>query len=138
MFQPIKDLSGINNVIQTGLAAAERIFEVLETEQEIYDKPDSVVLKTLENEISFENVSFRYDEDNPEVLKKINLTIPRGKMIAFVGHSGSGKTTIANSLITKLEALGKKVCILDGDVLRENFSEKLETYINKNFDFITN
>jgi len=118
MFQPIKDLSGINNVIQTGLAAAERIFDVLETDQEIYEKPDSVALKTLKNEIRFEEVSFRYDEDNPEVLKNVNLTIPRGKMVAFVGHSGSGKTTLINLLPRFYEILKGKI-LIDGTDIRD-------------------
>jgi subfamily B ATP-binding cassette protein MsbA len=118
MFQPIKDLSGINNVIQTGLAAAERIFDILETKQEVYNKPGALSLGTFNGEIKYENVSFRYDEDNPEVLKNINLTIPKGKMVAFVGHSGSGKTTLVN-LLPRFYEITKGKLTIDGNDIKD-------------------
>ncbi|MEJ2545170.1 MAG: ABC transporter ATP-binding protein [Calditrichaceae bacterium] len=96
MFQPIKTFSGINNTIQTGMAAAERVFSVIETEPEKYDPPDAVDIDNFRETIEFNNVTFSYSEETEHVLKNINLKINRGEMIAFVGHSGSGKTTLVN------------------------------------------
>lgn len=98
MFQPIKDFSGINNTIQTGLAAAERIFDVLETDQEIYEKPGAVCLDEFNHNIKYEKVYFKYNNNESYVLDDINLNINKGEMVAFVGHSGAGKTTMANLL----------------------------------------
>ncbi|MGD9898698.1 MAG: ABC transporter ATP-binding protein [Calditrichaceae bacterium] len=98
MFQPLKELSGINNTIQTGLAAAERIFAVIDSEPEVYEKPNAIQYEEFKNNIKLENVSFRYNESGDNVLKNINLTIQKGEMVAFVGHSGSGKTTLVNLL----------------------------------------
>ncbi|MBD3224275.1 MAG: ATP-binding cassette domain-containing protein [Caldithrix sp.] len=98
MFQPIKELSGINNVLQTGLAASERIFDVLETPSEVYEKPGAQILHPLRKEIIYKDVSFKYNEKDDFALKNVNFTIKRGEMVAFVGPSGSGKTTVVNLL----------------------------------------
>lgn len=96
MFQPIKTFSGINNTIQTGMAAAERVMGVIETEAEIYDFPGAIDVKDFNKTIEFQNVTFSYNDESQHVLRNINLTINRGEMIAVVGHSGSGKTTLVN------------------------------------------
>jgi len=98
MFQPLKDLSGVNNSIQSGLAAAERIFTVLDTEEEVYDPPGAVELSSFSRNIVYDNVFFSYDEKEGDVLKDISFTINKGEMVAIVGPSGSGKTTLANLL----------------------------------------
>lgn len=98
MFQPIKDLSDINNVLQSGFAAAERIFQILDEPEEIYEKPNAIKVDNFREVIKYDDVSFRYAEEEPLVLKNISLEINKGEMVAFVGPSGSGKTTIVNLL----------------------------------------
>lgn len=96
MFQPIKTFSGINNTIQTGMAAAERVMSVIETEPEKYETSNAKDIEDFNQTIEFQNVTFSYNDETQHVLKNINLTINRGEMVAFVGHSGSGKTTLVN------------------------------------------
>ncbi len=98
MFQPLKDLSGVNNVIQTGLAASERIFEILDLEEETYDHPGARELTDFRDRIEYQHVFFSYNNDERSVLRDINLTIKKGEMVAVVGASGSGKTTLASLL----------------------------------------
>ncbi|GAB4124600.1 MAG: ABC transporter ATP-binding protein [Raineya sp.] len=95
--QPIKEIMTMFSHIQRGVASAERIFELIDVEPEIRDKPDASTLPTFSDKIEFANVSFAYQNEN-WVLKNINFAIPKGKMIALVGASGSGKSTIADLL----------------------------------------
>jgi len=120
MFQPIKDLSGVNNIIQTGLAAAERIFAVIDTPREVYEKPDSIKLEQFDNSITFDNVSFKYNSDQDFVLKNIDLEIKKGEMIAFVGASGAGKTTLIN-LVPRFYNPDSGRLLIDGDNV-QNFT----------------
>jgi subfamily B ATP-binding cassette protein MsbA len=96
LFQPLKTFSGLNNTIQTGLAAAERIFHTLDMQPEVYEKPNAISIDSFNDSIVFENVSFRYDDHLPLVLRDINLEIKKGEMVALVGHSGSGKSTLSD------------------------------------------
>ncbi len=93
--QPVKRYSKIIHTIQKGASALERIFETLDTETEVKEKKDALILPEITGEIKLENITFYYQENNP-VLKEFNLTIPTKKTVALVGTSGSGKTTIAN------------------------------------------
>ena len=117
MFQPIKTFSGINNTIQTGMAAAERVISIIETEPEKYDIPDAVDIKDFNDTIEFQNVTFSYNDEAQHVLKNINLTINRGEMVAFVGHSGSGKTTLVN-LVPRFYEINKGSIKIDGIDIR--------------------
>lgn len=96
MFQPLKKFSGLNNTIQTGLAAAERIFGTLDMPPEVYEKPGAITISEFEGPIQFEDVSFRYDDNLPFVLRNINLEINKGEMVALVGPSGAGKSTLSD------------------------------------------
>ncbi len=96
-FMPIQDLSGFWNSVQSALAAAERVFDIMDTPEGILDKPDAVDLPRLEGHISYEDMSFRYDDDTP-VLTDINLDIPANSTVALVGPTGVGKTTMINLL----------------------------------------
>jgi subfamily B ATP-binding cassette protein MsbA len=93
---PAKAISKATYAVKSGMAAAQRVFEVLEVENAITDKPNALVKETFDTEISIENINFKYEEEN--VLKNFSLQVPKGKTVALVGQSGSGKSTIANLL----------------------------------------
>ncbi len=94
---PAKNIARAGYAVRRGLASAERVFEIMETKEEIQEAPDAVSKKSFDREIRFENVSFRYEAD--DVLKNVSFTVPKGSMVALVGQSGSGKTTLANLLV---------------------------------------
>jgi subfamily B ATP-binding cassette protein MsbA len=93
---PAKDISKASYTYKRGTASAERIMEVLETENNISDTPGAVEKKEFEKSIEFTNINFKYEETN--VLKDFSFTVPKGQTIALVGQSGSGKSTVANLL----------------------------------------
>ena len=94
--KPIKQLSSINAIIQRGLAAAESIFSVIDTDKE--KDSGTAHLENIKGDIRFEHLNFSY-KDNTPVLQELNLAIPAGHTVALVGQSGSGKTTIASLLL---------------------------------------
>ncbi|MGM0422632.1 MAG: ABC transporter ATP-binding protein, partial [Pseudomonadota bacterium] len=94
-YEPMKRLAKLNNILQIGLAAADRIFNILDIEPHVKDEPDAKPLVTDNYTVSFENVSFSYP-DGTEALEDVNISAPSGKTIALVGSSGSGKSTIIN------------------------------------------
>ena len=93
---PAKSISKASYQVKTGLAAAERVFTLMDEENTIVDLPNAAEKETFEEAIRLENINFRYKKDN--VLDNFSLTIPKGKTVALVGQSGSGKSTIANLL----------------------------------------
>lgn len=112
---PAKAISKASYQVKNGLAAAERVFEVLEVENTIQDKPDAVVLNGFSSEIQLKNINFSYGKE--PVLKNFSLSIPKGKTVALVGQSGSGKSTIAN-LLTRFYDVN------DGEILIDNHNIK--------------
>lgn len=94
-YEPVIQLNRINESLQQALAAGDRYFEVLDSIPEIKDEPGAVDLSQVKGHIVFENVSFQYGDDIP-VLRNINLEIKPGQMVALVGPTGVGKTTMAN------------------------------------------
>ncbi|MEZ4786821.1 MAG: ABC transporter ATP-binding protein [Flavobacterium haoranii] len=94
---PAKSISKASYQVKNGLAAAERVFEVLEVENPIIDKQGASEIQKFENGISIQNVTFAYNDE--PVLKDFSLYVPKGKTVALVGQSGSGKSTIANLLM---------------------------------------
>jgi ATP-binding cassette subfamily B protein len=96
LYRPIRQLADKFNILQRGTVRAERIFEVLDQEENVQDTGNNMNVD-FNQDIKLDNVSFSYDGEN-DVLKNINLTIPKGKTIAFVGATGAGKSTIVNLL----------------------------------------
>ena len=95
-YQPVRSLATINMAINQGLSAAKRIIPLIEQENNIKEKSNASPLKIAKGEINFKNISFKYNNEEREVLNSINLDIIGGEMTSLVGHSGAGKTTILN------------------------------------------
>ncbi len=113
MFQPLKDLSRINNVLQNGMAAAERIFGILDTSEEVYDSPEAEEMPDFTKSIVYRNVRFHYLNEAKQVLRDVHLTINKGEKAAIVGPSGAGKTTLVNLLPRFYELSGGDIFIDD-------------------------
>ena len=116
-YDPVKRLGKVNSTIQQGLAAATRLFDILDTEPKISDKPEAKILPAFQDRIVFDNVGLVYD-DNTVALKDINLTVPAGQTLAIVGHSGGGKTTLTNLVPRFLDVTSGSVTI-DGYDIRD-------------------
>jgi subfamily B ATP-binding cassette protein MsbA len=117
LYQPIKSLSSVQNVAQEGLAAAVRVFGLMDREPEIGDAPGAGPLPPLAREIRYAGVSFAYN-GREDVLHHINFTVRRGEVVALVGPSGAGKTTLLNLLPRFYEVTGGAIFI-DGRDIRE-------------------
>ena len=95
-YQPVRSLATINMAINQGLSAAKRILPIIEQKNKIVEKNNASNLSVSLGEIKFDNVNFRYNEEEKNILNSINLEISGGEMTSLVGHSGAGKTTIMN------------------------------------------
>src|SRR5690606_5274162 len=113
---PAKQISKATYSVKKGDAAAERIFQVLETESSIVDAENAVEKSHFEEAIEIENINFRYEEEN--VLKDFSITVPKGATVALVGHSGSGKSTIDN-LVTRFYDVNEGSIKIDGIDIRQ-------------------
>ncbi len=92
MMQPVKELGNVNNRIQEAIAAGNRLFKIIDLEAEIVNKAGTVKISEFKNSFELKNISFKYVKNKP-VLKNIDLSMPKGKIIAIVGPSGVGKST---------------------------------------------
>jgi ATP-binding cassette, subfamily B, bacterial MsbA len=116
LFTPIKRIQLTYNVVQRSLGAAERVFEIIDEKPEITDASDAVNVGRVSGEIEFKSVSFRYDDEY--VLRNVSLKAHRGEVIALVGPSGGGKTTLV-SLITRFYDPEQGAILVDGHDIRQ-------------------
>ncbi|HWR95083.1 MAG TPA: ABC transporter ATP-binding protein [Flavobacterium sp.] len=107
---PAKSISKASYAVKNGLAAAQRVFEVLEVENEISSKPNAIKKETFEDAVTIKNINFRYEKEN--VLKDFSLEVKKGQTVALVGQSGSGKSTIAN-LLTRFYDVNEGEILID-------------------------
>ncbi len=114
---PISQLASMVNLLQSGVASAERVFELLDATEEISDREFGLVPERAVGRVEFETVSFRYDDDQP-LIENLSLSVEPGQTVAIVGPTGAGKTTLVN-LIMRFYELGGGRITLDGvDVAR--------------------
>ena len=117
---PAKNISKASYAVKNGLAAAERVFEVLEIENAITNHKEAEVKDTFDSKIEISNINFKYEEEN--VLKDFSLEVVKGQTVALVGQSGSGKSTIAN-LLTRFYDVNEGTIQIDGiDIKKLNLS----------------
>ena len=112
---PAKAISKASYSVKKGNAAAERVLEILNTESPLADAPNAKTKTDFTSQISIDNISFKYEEDL--VLKNFQLTVTKGKSVALVGQSGSGKSTIAN-LVTRFYDVNEGSISIDGDNIK--------------------
>lgn len=116
-YRPLKSVSGMNTGVQMGLAAATRLYTLLDEKPTIIDKPNAVELKDPRGEIEFKNVDFSYI-DNRKALDNVSFKVPAGKTVALVGHSGGGKSTTLSMILRFYDPQSGSVN-LDGHDIRD-------------------
>jgi ATP-binding cassette, subfamily B, bacterial MsbA len=118
LYGPVRQLGRMMNTIQQSISSVERVFDILDTPPTITDRPGAVTLQEFRDRIVFEAVSFRYPESEDDVLSDITLTVSKGEMVAFVGMSGAGKTTLMD-LVPRLHDVKSGRITLDGRDVRD-------------------
>ncbi|HYK73573.1 MAG TPA: ABC transporter ATP-binding protein, partial [Pseudoneobacillus sp.] len=121
--RPLNDLANIFNILQSGIAGAERVFEILDGEEEPEDHPDAISLENPTGLVEFKNVSFGYRNDVP-ILKNVSFKSEAGSSTALIGPTGAGKTTIVN-LLTRFYDVTEGEILIDGRDIREYTRESL-------------
>jgi ABC-type multidrug transport system fused ATPase/permease subunit len=129
-FDPIQSLSQLYTTYQSGMAALDKIFELLDEPPELIDAPDALTLTRLRGELAFQRVSFRYggaqDEDGAWALREIDLRIPAGQTVALVGETGAGKSTFAK-LAARFYDPTEGTILIDGHDLRQVTADSLRS-----------
>lgn len=140
-WQPIMNLSQFYNQLVTNLSAAERVFDIMDTEAEIVDKPTATELPDVQGNVEFSHVSFTYDEGTEaetRVLDDVSFEVEKGETIALVGPTGAGKTTIVN-LISRFYDIQKGTISIDGhdltDVKLNSLRKQMGVMTQDNFIF---
>ncbi|MCF8321569.1 MAG: ABC transporter ATP-binding protein/permease [Flavobacterium sp.] len=113
---PAKAISKASYAVKNGLAAAQRVFEVLEVENKITSKENAIVKNSFDSKISIRNINFKYEEES--VLKDFSLEVKKGQTVALVGQSGSGKSTITN-LLTRFYDVNEGMIAIDGTDIKD-------------------
>jgi subfamily B ATP-binding cassette protein MsbA len=126
LYEPVKRLVNVNNTIQQGIAGADRVFSIIDRMPDIDDKRGARPLPPITRRIDIENVDFRYEKT--PVLKNISLSIKAGEVVAFVGMSGGGKTTLVN-LIPRFYDVSSGRILIDGQDIRDVTMQSLRSQI---------
>ena len=126
MYQPLKKVSKLNNTVQRGMAAIDRIFYILEQKSDIVEAASPVIFQPEPHGIIFENVAFKYDEGS--VLRDINIKVKAGEIVALVGMSGGGKTSLVN-LIPRFYEVTEGAVLIDGVDIRKASIASLRSQI---------
>src|SRR6185312_1876813 len=117
MYGPAKKLSRVNANLQQAIAASERIFEMLDTHTEVGEQPNAPPLPPFRGTIEFKEVGFGYDDGPGRILRNVSLSVGAGQMIAIVGRSGAGKTTLVN-LLPRFYDVSTGTISIDGQDIR--------------------
>ncbi len=126
LYDPVKKLSNMNNIIQQGLAAAHRVYDILDTQPDVRDRPDAIELPPMRDKLELRHVQFSYD--NAPVLKDIDLQVAAGEIIAIVGVSGAGKSTLVD-LIPRFYEVTEGKILVDGMDVRDGTVGSLRAQI---------
>ncbi len=126
LYDPLRGLSKVNLLIQEGIVAARRVFDILDLEPEVADAPDAQTLPYFSREIEYHDVSFRYADEM--VLRSVSFTMKRGEKVALVGSSGAGKTTLVN-LLPRFYDVTKGKIMIDGMDIRHAAVKSLREQI---------
>ncbi len=118
MYAPARKLSRVNADLQQAAAAAERIFEILETHSEVHERPDAVALPRFSRSIEFRDVHFSYGNGHDDTLQGVTFAVGAGQMLAIVGRSGAGKTTLVN-LLPRFYDVTTGAILIDGRDVRD-------------------
>jgi subfamily B ATP-binding cassette protein MsbA len=113
MYGPAKKLSRVNANLQQGLAAAERVFEMMDVHTEVREKPGAPALRPFRDSIEFRQVAFGYEGGAGRILREVSFTVRAGQMVAIVGRSGAGKTTLVN-LLPRFYDVSEGAILIDG------------------------
>lgn len=128
LYDPLRRLVNSSTTLTQAIASMDRVFELIDEKYDITDRPDAIECKDVKGNIVFDHVSFAYDENEPEVLKDIDLEIKAGETVALVGMSGGGKSSLV-SLISRFYDVTKGRILLDGVDIRDFKVRSLRDHI---------
>jgi subfamily B ATP-binding cassette protein MsbA len=129
LYDPVKKLSSLNNTIQEGVASATRIFDILEEKSDIREKSSPEILAGTVFDVEFDRVNFAYGENEPPALQDISLTAAPGEVLALVGMSGGGKTSLVN-LIPRLYDVSSGRVLIGGKDVKDLSIKSLRDHIS--------
>jgi subfamily B ATP-binding cassette protein MsbA len=128
VYRPAKQIASINANLQKGIAALERVYELLDADTALAVSDNPVEVKSFDDKIVFDDVVFSYEDDGPRIIDHVSLDVPKGSVVALVGETGSGKTTLANLLARFYDPSAGRV-LMDGKDLKDLDASSLRKLI---------